>query len=218
MMAKSEVRIFKVPICLSESVISNALSELLQHERDNRSAGCGWGYFQGMESDSNSYPKTIRLRHELEKKLIPILTDSKAPFSFSFIKMSEAAITASFGGLHLDSHPGLKEDEEIERILINLHEWPRQLRIAHADRFTLAKLGIHYDRHYYTLLQLPSTIETSVLEIPARDEGGIFIAVFLASQVPHVGVTNTEGHFVASFQRISTQVGYSGYDYRAPSR
>jgi hypothetical protein len=46
------------------------------------------------------------------------------------------------------------------------------------DRFTLAKLGVHYDRDYYTLLQLPSTIETSVLEIPAREEGAIFIAVF----------------------------------------
>jgi hypothetical protein len=60
------------------------------------------------------------------------------------------------------------------------------------DRFTLAKLGVHYDHDYYTLLQLTSTTETSVLEIPAREEGAIFIAVFLASRLPYVGITNSQ--------------------------
>jgi hypothetical protein len=73
-------------------------------------------------------------------------------------------------------------------------------------RFTLAKLGVHYDRDYFTLLQLTSTTETSVLEIPAREEGAIFIAVLLASRLPYVGITNSQAHFVSFSQRISTQL------------
>lgn len=142
----------------SEELLNKSRQELIGYELAKASPGAGWGYFPGMEHhEALFYPETIHLGETLQE-MITSIKISGPDYYLSFIKQSQFEVTASFGGLHLDPDPSLKEDEEIQRILINLHQFPRQLQVACTNRFELASLGVFYERHYYTRLQLPNSI------------------------------------------------------------
>lgn len=187
---------------LKESLFLESRLELVDYENRYSPNSTGWGYFPGiLGNEPEKYPKTLLLAKELEALVMDKILPQAQLFQLSFVKQSKGEIKNCYGGLHLDPDASLQEGEEIERILINLNTYPRKLKFAALDRHQLRNQGVFYSRHQYSPLQFKEDIKISTLEIPGRTATQIYLLKFLASLIPHVGLTEQEGHFVASFER-----------------
>ena len=95
------------------------------------------------------------------------------------------------------------DGRELARLLLNLAEVPRRFRYAHVDRFRLAELGCDVPRSDYQVVDLPSEVERSTIEIPPRRGERVHALRFWASVIPHVGVDDEHGHFLASYEAVA---------------
>lgn len=182
--------------------IEKSFQELVCLQERKAEPGCPWGFFPGLEKGQGElYAESIQLANQLKDLSF---ADNRI---LAFIRASNGAVTAGFGGLHLDidievTHPRdpiLLPD--IERVLINLYDKPRELHYAEITRDELIERGFSIPENRYQVLELPCEIKTQSIFIPARTENSLSFLRFLGNHIPHVGVTGDEGHFLASYGR-----------------
>jgi hypothetical protein len=130
-------------------------------------------------------------------------------YSLSFLKVADgrppdATEGVHYDGFHLDTHPDVDGGgSELARLLLNLADSPRYLRYAEIDRFELARRGREVPRSDYQVVDLPAGVATRVIEIPPRSADRVHALRFWASVVPHVGVDDEHGHFLASYEAVA---------------
>lgn len=110
--------------------LSHCYDELISYQRDRAEKGCAWGYFSSV-CEASEYPASSELEMALLRSPL------SSGFRFCFISACAGAVTASFGGLHLDTLSNLNEKEEIVRLVVNLSDVPREIRFSEYDRFKL---------------------------------------------------------------------------------
>lgn len=186
---------------------NNAYMELL-HKSKRNGAGT-WGYYPELPGNTKGqYPHCHNLGEMIHKLLISKLcNDVERNPDLAFIKMSEGSLPGSYGGLHVDvtSGIGVYQDDEnnagmdILRSIINLHKKPRVLKYIDIPKTELRKLGVKIEGRKYHPIDIPENIVTKTIEIPAIGERCVWLVKFWSNIVPHVGVTNECGHFVAGF-------------------
>jgi hypothetical protein len=200
------MRIVSSPVDLPEGLVRAAHEELLDRGTPDREAPFRWGYLLGVDRPEMraALPNACRLDELLRDQAVP------PGHSLSFIKTSsgaapEASEGVHYNGFHLDTHPEIVDDSglELARVLINLAPEPRTLRIARTDRFALAARGLPVHRGDYQVVDLPGDVETATIDIPPLENGTAHALHFLASVVPHVGVDNGAGHFLASYEAVT---------------
>jgi hypothetical protein len=139
----------------------------------------------------------------------PEATASGRDYTLSFLKAAagpppEAAEGVHYEGFHLDTHPQVDGGgPELARLLINLARVPRLLRYAAIDRFELARRGRPVPRSDYQVVELPPQVETRVVEIPPRESERVHALRFWASVIPHVGIDDERGYFLASYEAVA---------------
>ncbi|MBI3334197.1 hypothetical protein HYZ97_01815 [Candidatus Pacearchaeota archaeon] len=159
-----------------------------------------WGYFPGTEEkESEKYPQTIALARQIS---VLIGEDIR---QCAFIRLCGGRPETEFGGLHLDTRSKAAEEEgakrDILRILVNLHKKPRKLRYCPLEAEELRKKDIKVSTHKYTVVTLPDTVKTEIIEIPPLTDNSVYVLKFIATRILHVGVNDEHGHFIASFGR-----------------
>jgi|GEM_PF-2162419 len=195
-----------VKVC--QDLIHQCEQELL--ESGNSVGGVRSGYLLGLEGNKlQRSPALTLIEGELREQLItPVEKELTLAFDFSFFKVCDGRSTptsegVSFEGPHLDAHPGLDENSELLRVLINLSPQPRRFLFAETDRLELKEMGVKLNRRGYEVLSVPVSIKTRVVEIPGRVGDYFSILRFWASAVPHVGVNEPCGYFLASYETLA---------------
>jgi hypothetical protein len=200
------VRVVSLPVSLPPGLVEAAREELLDRGTPDRDAPFRWGYLLGVDGPEarSALPHASRLDELLREQA------AGPEYSLSFLKTSrgaapEASEGVHYDGFHLDTHPEIVDDSgaELARVLINLAAERRTLRIAKTDRFELAARGLPIHRGDYQVVDLPDDIETTTIDIPPPENGSVHALQFLASVIPHVGVDNGAGHFLASYERVA---------------
>jgi hypothetical protein len=69
----------------------------------------------------------------------------------------------------------------------------------------LARRGVSVPRGDYQVVELPPDVPVEVVEIPGLQPGALHALAFQASVVPHVGVDGPDGHFLASYEAVTTR-------------
>jgi hypothetical protein len=205
--AQDLVHLARFTLRVDENLLSASRDELLSRTAADEGQGFREGYLLGVE-EGPDMPTTQELDRWLQAELISQAATARASdYRLSFFKTStgvppEASEGVHFAGFHLDTHPELTSDRgfELSRILINLAGSPRLVRFASVTRYQLAERGIRVHRGDYQVVELPDDIETRLIEIPAPERGAIYALHFWASVVPHVGVDQPDGYFLASYE------------------
>lgn len=197
----------KYPLDFDYTYFSNAYSELFQKSKINDVST--WGYYPELEGNTKEqYPHSHKLGEMIYEHLVSKLHhEYERNLDLAFIKMSKGGMAGSYGGVHLDVTSGIgvyqanekNAGMDILRIIINLHIKPRILKYIDIPKKTLQKLGVKIDEREYHPINIPKDIVTKILEIPEASEGYIWLVKFWSNIVPHVGLTNECGHFIAGF-------------------
>jgi hypothetical protein len=200
------VKIVRLEVDLPPGLVEGAREELLDRGTPNRDAPFRWGYLLGVDKPDvrAALPLACRLDDLLREQAV-------APeYSLSFLKTSTGRAPqvnegVHYDGFHLDTHPEIVDDSgaELARVLINLAPERRTLRIARTDRFELAARGLPIHRGDYQAVNLPDDIETGTIDIPPIDDATVHALQFFASAIPHAGVDNGGGHFLASYEAVA---------------
>ena len=155
-------------------------------------------------------PAASRLSKRLREDVVRTEARSSGrEYGLSFLKAAEgpppeAAEGVHYEGFHLDTHPEVDGGgRELARLLINLADVPRRFRYAAIDRFELARQGREVPRSDYQVVELPPDVETQLIEIPPRRGGRVHALRFWASVLPHVGVDDEQGYFLASYEAVA---------------
>jgi hypothetical protein len=201
------MRLVEERLELPAGLVADAREELLASGGPANEAGFRWGYLLGVDAGRRAeLPLASRLDELLRDRLV------EPGFSLSFLKAAEGPppevdAGVHYDGFHLDTHPELTDDSgpELARILVNLAPFPRSFRFAKTDRFELARRGLPVHRGDYQVVELPDDVETELIEIPPYENGTLWSLRFWASVVPHVGLEGPEGHFLASYERVSAR-------------
>jgi hypothetical protein len=200
------VRVVSFAVNLPDGLVAAAREELLDRGTPDRDAPFRWGYLLGVDGPD------VRVALPLASRLDDLLREQAVPpeYSLSFLKTSagrapETSEGVHYDGFHLDTHPEIVDDSgpELARVLINLAPERRTLRIAKTDRFELAARGLPIHRGDYQVVDLPDDVETGTIDIPPIEDGRVHALQFFASVIPHVGVDNGAGHFLASYEAVA---------------
>ncbi|MBX4196707.1 hypothetical protein KW805_03905 [Candidatus Pacearchaeota archaeon] len=174
--------------------IKEAYEELLAHSKKEKAIT--WGYFPGLEAkEMERYPRCIKLAYQLR---------SLVPLPLAFIRLVSQKPDSEYGGMHIDVHPGVNHvkdpahrNDEVARVLINLHRAPRLMRYVPIDRDSLIKQGINISPHHYQIIKEQLPIKE--IEIPPITNTFMYSLKFWSSLLPHEGVTDDQGSFIASY-------------------
>jgi hypothetical protein len=197
-------------VSLDDQLVSAARKELLERS-PSESDGFRWGYLLGVEGDvADGLPAASMLAARLhEEAVAPEGRASGRDYSLSFLKVAdgrppEASEGVHYDGFHLDTHPEVDgSGPELLRLLFNLGTVPRRFRYAEVDRFELARRGYEVPRSDYQVVELPDDVGTTAILIPPRSADRLHALRFCASVVPHVGVDDEHGHFLASYEAVA---------------
>jgi hypothetical protein len=197
------------------SLAAAAREELLDRVTPERDAGFRWGYVLGTERRSLAGLEAVsEVEQAVRRELIrAIEAETGRSYEFSFLKTTtgeppEVGKGALYRGYHLDTHPDLDRDRNVElaRVLVNLAPTVRTIRFAHVDRLGLAHGARPQDPDDYRV-ELPAGVDEEVIEIPPLEDGAAYGVRFWASVVPHVGVEGPNGHFLASYEAVADYPG-----------
>jgi hypothetical protein len=202
------VKVVSFPLRMPAELAAGARAELLDRGREPADAAFRFGYLLGVELDAlPGLPALARLDGLLREHVV------EPDYELSFFKTTvghapEAEEGVHFDGFHLDTHPDIRSDSdgvELARLLINLAPTPRAFRYAAIDRFELARLGVSVPRSDYQVVELPPEVEVRTIQIPPLQPDALHALGFQASVVPHVGVDGPDGHFLASYEAVTTR-------------
>jgi hypothetical protein len=202
------VKVVRFPLRMPAQLAARARAELLDRGREPTGAAFRFGYLLGVELDAlPGLPALARLDGLLREHVV------EPGYGLSFFKTTvgqapEAEEGVHFDGFHLDTHPDIRSDSdgvELARLLINLAPTPRVFRYGAIDRFELARLGVRVPRADYQVVELPAEVEVRTIEIPPMEPNCVSGLAFWASAVPHVGSDGPDGHFLASYEAVTTR-------------
>jgi hypothetical protein len=203
--------VFPHPVVLDRSFRDfdlDAAEQELLHRAPRGHGPFQWGYLLGVERPTVSFPHVDLIDRALVDAIDSMTEVDGLAFALSFFKVAAGpppseASGVHFDGFHFDTHPDITADAgvELDRVLINLAEFPRRIRYALTTRFDLARRGLPIDRGDYQVVELPADVDTREVVIPPRSHATVHGLRFLASVVPHVGVDD-DGYFLASYERI----------------
>jgi hypothetical protein len=166
----------EAPLRLATGLVDEVLAEV------DRGDGTGWAL--GVELRPGS--ATARLDREVRGCGL-VAPDA----TFSFLKAStlaappdDALHTTAF---HVDTHPGQAAGLELHRVLLNLGDRPRRVRIGRTVRPALERAGL-VDPGDFRVRGLPQDTPVDVLELAPYDGERVAGLSFWPSVVPHVGV------------------------------
>ena len=202
------MRVVRISLPVPAELAASARAELLDRGREPAGAAFRFGYLLGVELEAlPGLPALARLDGLLREHVV------EPGYELSFFKTTVGPAPAveegvHFGGFHLDTHPDIRCDSdgvELARLLVNLAPTPRAFRYAAIDRFELARRGVSVPRGDYQVVELPPDVPVEVVEIPGLQPGALHALAFQASVVPHVGVDGPDGHFLASYEAVTTR-------------
>ena len=194
---------------LSDRLVDSAAREVTGRRLEHADLGVRWGYLLGLERDAtvDSFPATWQLSDALYQDVVrPIADRELADFRFSFCKAYSGPVLREtegvhYEGLHIDTHPGLTESTDLLRVLINVGERERRFRFGDATRIELERDGL-YDRSSFRADHVEPRVPIREIRIPGRNGDRVSFLVFWASVVPHVGITESPGYFLLSFEAV----------------
>jgi len=188
-----------------------ARQELLDRVTPDSAASFRWGYLLGVEPPPPQLTAVRRTIGAIDAAIGKVMSERTGRhYERSFLKTAigpppDVAEGVHHAGFHLDTHPELTSDRGVElaRVLVNLAQAPRRLRYAAVDRFALGDRVLSVPRSDYQVVDLPRDIKRHVIEIPPFTNGIAHGLCFWASVVPHVGVDDEDGHFLASYEALA---------------
>jgi hypothetical protein len=201
------LRTARLPI--ADTVLSAATAELFGRPAATHTAGFSASYLLGVEEDPLRFPASAALVERLRQHVVrPLETDLGVAFELSFVKLACGRLPhASQGvfheGPHLDSHPGLAHGTELLRILVNLGSHRRRFQYFLTDVYALQAAGVAVGRTEFAALSLPGETGRATLDIAGRTAEHVDFLQFWASVVPHVGINEPTGYFLASFEALA---------------
>lgn len=186
-----------------DKLAKNAYSELYRHEQERSENKCIWGFFPDLEEDEDcKYPHCLELKKLLDGNFRSVKgLDGK--LDLSFIKMASGKPPVEFGDLHLDTkaHSADPESgEHILRLILNLGQYPRVLKYTELNAEQLCANGVKVIKGEYHPIELPPDIPVRTIQIPKRECDTVSGLLFWASEIPHVGVTDEHGYFIAGYR------------------
>ncbi len=193
-----------------DSLLKKAYTELYKFEQEKSDQKCIWGFFPGFEEgERDLYPQCFKLKKLLDKNFTRI-TGQADRMELSFIKIASKKPPVEFGGLHLDTDVSSTEDSShqghILRLILNLGTYPRDLKYTKYTATQLKAMGVEIARGEYRPINLPANIPTSVVKIPPRNRDTLSGLLFWASEIPHVGLTNEHGYFIAGYGGVFKEI------------
>jgi hypothetical protein len=204
-----------VTLCQDEcpidaSLVTSANREVLRRRREFASHGVEWGYLLGCErvATENSFPAAWQLWDALHANIAQQFDRLfSVHFRHSFCKAYSGPVISEaegvhYEGLHIDTHPDLSESTDLLRILINATTTDRRFRFADASRVELAQAGLYTDRSSYQASHVEAHAPVREVLIPGREGRQFSFLIFWASMVPHVGITESPGYFLYSFEAV----------------
>jgi len=206
------IMLVSCPSSLPDHRVDAARSELLARPQCIRTGAFAASYLLGLEQASAvDFPHVHALLKSLYRDVVvaskSICDGAPEAFSLSFAKIATGSPPKKdrgifYEGCHLDSHPGLTEDTELLRVLINLSHTHRVFQFARTDHFALKAQGVETGRTQFKELALPGNTTYSSISLPGRTPAGIHALLFWASIVPHVGINTDAGYFLVSFETL----------------
>lgn len=180
----------KYTLNFSQQIILNAREELYKYEQEKSEMKCIWGYFPDLPGNNPElYPKCVVLKKHLDAYLRSRLGNENQ-LTMSFLKLASRKAEIEFGGLHLDDRPAPADEPDttsrILRLIINLGDFPRRLNYSKPVK----------ERE---LFNHNKNIPTEMIDIPERNNNLVWALKFWSSEVPHVGVTDEHGYFIAAY-------------------
>jgi len=205
------VTLCRVACAASEELFAAAQREVLERRGEFANRGVSWGYLLGCEraATAQDFPAAWRLWDELGRAVAAnVGRASDAEFQPSFCEAYRGPVIREaegvhFEGLHIDTHPKLDATTDLLRVLINVGDAQRRFRFGDATRVELAEAGLYVDRSSFGADHVERHVTMRDIYIPGRKHGEIYILVFWASIVPHVGVTEESGYFLYSFEAVA---------------
>ena len=184
-------------IKIDKKLLDNAREELFTYAE--KSEVGTWGYFPEIK-DENNYPFSIKLTKDIK-----IILGHRLDWKLAFIRVATKESKSEYGGFHIDvdigvGHKKLEQfkDREIIRALINLYSYPRKLAYIDKTRDELIQEGFKINENKYEILKFPEKM-IKTIDIPAINEENLWVLKFCSSQIPHFGLTDEHGHFLAAY-------------------
>jgi hypothetical protein len=196
-------------LSLAEATLSAAAAELFDRPTAIRTTGFSATYLLGIEEDRARFPASTALVGRLRESIVrPLEAELGVAFGLSFLKLAcgrppSAPHGVYYEGPHLDSHPGIAPGTELLRVLINLGSYRRRFQYFQTDVYALQAAGVPVGRTDFAPLALPDDIARATLDIPGRTADRVDLLQFWASVVPHVGINESAGSFLASFEALA---------------
>jgi hypothetical protein len=197
-------------LALAEATLFAAAAELMDRPTATHTTGFSASYLLGVEEDSARFPASAALVERLRESVVrPIEAELGVAFGLSFLKLACgrppcASHGVYYEGPHLDSHPGIARGTELLRVLLNLGPRRRRFQYFLTDVFALQAAGVPVGRTDFAPLSLSRDIARATLDIPGRTADRVDLLQFWASVVPHVGINEPTGSFLASFEALAT--------------
>ncbi len=186
--------------------IEDARKELENIVLNNEDTSHTWGYFPQYCKDPQQYTKCIELNRQLTSHIVQKQPHPENTMSLAFIRRATAKPISDYCGFHIDVDVGVghQRDQEqqgdIIRLVLNLDE--KAQRTVGFIPFTKQQLraqGFSIPEDNYKMLDFEQNFPKKYINIPARTNTKLYGLKFWASQIPHTGITDELGHFVAAF-------------------
>lgn len=178
-------------------LLSRARNELLMYTT-NAETGT-WGYFPELK-DENTYHSSQALSDYLQ-----FLLGKGLDWKLAFVRLATKEPRSEYGGFHIDvdlgighTKPAEFQGKEIVRALVNVGAVPRTLAYIDKTRDELAKEGYAINPNKYEILKFSQDM-IKTIDIPPISEQNIWVLKFCSSQLPHFGLTDSRGHFLAAY-------------------
>lgn len=186
---------------------AGAYQELLKYIEERADASYTWGYFPGIVDPNDPYPECQKLEKDLQESLVSQFPTEQQDLHLAFIRAASQRPVSEFGGLHIDADQGVMHkrdastmDKNILRVLVNLDSLnPRRLGYTKQTAEELRSQGLDIPKDHYQEIKLPDHIKLESIEIPPRELGHIYVLKFWSDIVPHAGLTDDSGHFLAAY-------------------
>ena len=190
-----------------EEHIKRAYEELKEHLSKSDDRSHTWGYFPQYCHDESQYQNCIMLGKKLKEGLVSKLPFPESSMSLAFVRIADNKPVSDFGGLHVDVDTGVAHHRDhsvdvgldVLRLILNLGEYPRIVEYVPLSKDSLRRLGYIIPEEDYKTLPFPEGTIRYRIGIPVREANTIYGLKFWSSQVPHAGITDERGHFIAAF-------------------
>ncbi len=162
-----------------------------------------WGYFPELDPAPEDYLATTDFLAKFGKSVLQSVEFNNVDIRVAFVRIATAEPLSSYGGMHIDVSRGVghqstteREGRRIRRWLFVLGDQPRTLEYCPINKDELRNKGVFIPENSYKIVDVPTTIPTTTIEIPPIESDGLYGLSFLSSDYVHAGRTTKSGHFL----------------------